>query len=155
MRKETPSQEEQDMVWEYCCKRELHRPDASIPKALVYICVFLTGVSVAAFGLYRLCMYANLTELFYSYPVLTKLLVGFFCFITAVCLYSKKIIIGSVRLYQRYAPERIRRKCLLKPTCSEYMILAVQKYGAVRGVYKGVYRLFRTCKGFVYRIDDP
>jgi putative component of membrane protein insertase Oxa1/YidC/SpoIIIJ protein YidD len=150
-----PSQEEQDMVWEYCYKRELYRPDATIPKALIRAGVFLTGISLAACGLYWLCTRPGSPGLFYAYPVLTKIAVWFFCLCVGAGLYSRKIIIGLVRLYQHYAPEKMRRKCLLKPTCSEYMILAVQKYGAVRGVYKGVYRLFRTCRGSIYRIDYP
>ncbi|MDR2344127.1 MAG: membrane protein insertion efficiency factor YidD [Spirochaetaceae bacterium] len=79
----------------------------------------------------------------------------FVSIIGSSCLLSRKIVIGIVELYQRYAPEYMRRRCLLMPTCSEYMILAVKKYGAVRGVYKGVCRLFFRCRGNVYYIDDP
>jgi putative component of membrane protein insertase Oxa1/YidC/SpoIIIJ protein YidD len=68
---------------------------------------------------------------------------------------SKRIIIEFVRLYQHYAPEEVRRTCLLMPTCSEYKILAVQKYGALPGLCKGIYRLLITCRGTVYRIDYP
>jgi putative component of membrane protein insertase Oxa1/YidC/SpoIIIJ protein YidD len=43
----------------------------------------------------------------------------------------------------------------LKPTCSEYMILAVEKYGVFCGVKKGVHRLLFTCRGWDYRVDEP
>ena len=36
-----------------------------------------------------------------------------------------------------------RLKCVFEPSCSEYMILAVNKYGLVRGVIKGIRRLLR------------
>lgn len=67
----------------------------------------------------------------------------------------KPAVIGAVRLYQRYAPEDIRRRCLFKPTCSEYTILAVQKYGVIRGLKKSYIRLFKRCKGRIYQIDEP
>ena len=71
----------------------------------------------------------------------------------ACCL--KPAVIGCVRLYQHYAPEGMRRRCLLKPTCSEYAILAVKKYGAIIGIYKTCVRLFVKCKGEIYHIDEP
>ncbi|KAA5217934.1 membrane protein insertion efficiency factor YidD [Bacteroides finegoldii] len=65
------------------------------------------------------------------------------------------MLIGIVKLYQRYAPEETRRKCLYKPTCSEYAILALKKYGLVKGLYKIYIRLFKTCRGIEYGIDYP
>ncbi|MBQ6572403.1 MAG: membrane protein insertion efficiency factor YidD, partial [Alistipes sp.] len=32
-----------------------------------------------------------------------------------------------------------------KPTCSEYAILVLQKYGVIRGTWKIYVRLFKTC----------
>ena len=52
-------------------------------------------------------------------------------------------LIWLVRLYQRLAPRRLRKSCRFHPTCSEYMILAVKKYGVVRGFFKGVNRIGR------------
>jgi putative membrane protein insertion efficiency factor len=85
------------------------------------------------------------------------LLSAIFVIITLIGLLfvSKKAVIGLVRLYQHYAPERIRRKCIFKPTCSEYMILAIEKYGLLKGLYKGINRMFFKCKGFYYSIDYP
>ena len=58
-------------------------------------------------------------------------------------LFAKRIIICIVKTYQRYAPERLRNKCRFEPSCSEYMILSLQKYGLFKGVRKGVGRLMR------------
>lgn len=66
----------------------------------------------------------------------------------------KKLLIGAVRLYQKKAPYYLRSACLFEPTCSEYMILAIQKYGCVKGVYKGIRRLFR-CKPPNGGVDYP
>jgi len=53
------------------------------------------------------------------------------------------IIIWFIRLYQRYAPEDIRLECVFIPSCSEYMILSIIKYGVVYGCFKGIKRLKR------------
>lgn len=36
-----------------------------------------------------------------------------------------------------------RGNCRFSPTCSEYMIQAIKKYGVVSGVYRGIKRLSR------------
>ena len=65
--------------------------------------------------------------------------------IVCVLVYSifniKKIILSSVKIYQRIAPRKIRLKCRFEPSCSQYMILAVEKYGVIKGVCKGIKRL--------------
>lgn len=66
----------------------------------------------------------------------------------------KSILIKLVHLYQKYMPKRIRRACLYTPSCSEYMILAIEKYGSIVGVFKGVKRIFR-CKHPNGGIDYP
>ncbi|MCL2062189.1 MAG: membrane protein insertion efficiency factor YidD [Firmicutes bacterium] len=50
-----------------------------------------------------------------------------------------------MRLYQRFARDMLRMSCRFTPTCSQYMILAIKKYGWRRGVLKGIKRLAR-CK---------
>lgn len=56
---------------------------------------------------------------------------------------AKRMLIWCVHLYQNKASDATRLKCVFEPSCSEYMILAVNKYGFVRGVYKGIRRLLR------------
>lgn len=57
----------------------------------------------------------------------------------------KKILICSIQIYQCYAPTSIRMKCRFEPSCSQYMILSIKKYGAIKGSFKGIKRL-RRCK---------
>jgi hypothetical protein len=52
-------------------------------------------------------------------------------------------LILLVRIYQRTLSPLIGRQCRFQPTCSNYMIGAVQKYGALRGTLKGLYRIGR------------
>lgn len=56
---------------------------------------------------------------------------------------TKKIIIFLILIYQRYAPESIRNKCRFEPSCSEYMILSINKYGLLKGLKKGIKRCKR------------
>lgn len=56
---------------------------------------------------------------------------------------GKRALIWCVHLYQNKASDATRLKCLFEPSCSEYMILSVEKYGLVRGTCKGVGRLCR------------
>lgn len=56
---------------------------------------------------------------------------------------AKSAAICAVQIYQRYAPASIRNKCRFEPSCSEYMILAIKKYGLLQGLRKGRHRLKR------------
>lgn len=58
-------------------------------------------------------------------------------------VYARAIVLTAVRIYQRYAPDSLRNKCRYEPSCSQYMVLAVNKYGVIRGVGKGIRRLQR------------
>lgn len=60
----------------------------------------------------------------------------------------KKIIIGIICLYRKFiSPLKRHSTCKYIPTCSEYAILAVEKYGAFKGTAKTVWRLLR-CNPF-------
>lgn len=63
--------------------------------------------------------------------------------------------IKTVECYQHYAKEITRRKCLCVPSCSEYAILCLKKYELIHALLKIRKRLFVTCKGFEYKIDNP
>ena len=60
-----------------------------------------------------------------------------------IILTLKRSIICAVKIYQRYAPDSLRNRCRFEPSCSEYMILAITKYGLIKGLKKGIHRLKR------------
>lgn len=60
-----------------------------------------------------------------------------------IILTTKRMFICAIRIYQRYAPDSLRNKCRFEPSCSEYMILAIEKYGLIKGLQKGICRLKR------------
>lgn len=65
---------------------------------------------------------------------------------------DKKLLICLVHMYKKYAPEEIRRSCLCYPTCSDYAVQAVEKYGSFIGLKKTFERLCR-CTGKTYKVD--
>ena len=68
------------------------------------------------------------------------------CFLGVLALvlcFLKRILICIVQIYQRFAPASLRNKCRFEPSCSEYMILSLQKYGVWKGLSKGIDRLKR------------
>ena len=57
------------------------------------------------------------------------------------------VLIWPVRFYQAAISPLLGPKCRYTPTCSEYFILAVKKYGPFLGTLKGVWRILR-CNPF-------
>ena len=55
----------------------------------------------------------------------------------------RNFTIGLVLLYKATAPMSIRNRCRFEPSCSTYMIMALQKYGFIVGLYKGIRRISR------------
>ncbi len=45
--------------------------------------------------------------------------------------------------------------CRFLPTCSEYTILAIEKYGFLKGLYKGINRVLRCHPWSKQRVDFP
>jgi uncharacterized protein len=64
------------------------------------------------------------------------------------------LLIVAARGYQWTLSPLIGRHCRFHPTCSNYFILAVEKYGAVRGTWKGICRIAR-CHPFHPGGYDP
>lgn len=65
------------------------------------------------------------------------------------------MLIAIVRLYQLTLSHVIGRQCRFHPTCSEYFILAVRKYGAIRGCWRGALRITRCHPWHPGGIDWP
>ena len=55
----------------------------------------------------------------------------------------KSILIKIIKLYQRYLSPLKSTKCPYYPTCSNYGIEAISKYGAVKGGLLAVWRILR------------
>ena len=55
----------------------------------------------------------------------------------------KKIMMTLIRFYQREISPLYPPRCRYIPTCSEYALQAVEKYGALRGGWLALRRLLR------------
>ncbi len=140
-----PSRFEQDTARTYCCERELLRPKTDVKTAVKGILILETSVIIVSLSLY---LFLNRLSISFRtvYSITGAILPLFFL---------KKILVTAVELYQHYAPEDVRRRCVCMPTCSEYAILALRKYGVIKGLYKIYGRLTKKCKGSIYSIDYP
>lgn len=56
---------------------------------------------------------------------------------------ARSWMVALVLIYQRYAPSTVRNKCRFEPSCSQYMVISIQKYGAIKGLIKGIKRIKR------------
>ena len=142
-----PSEEEKDLVRKYVMQRPLYRPNITYFKAAEIIFFTICGVEVLAIAsCFIFCSFG------FSFKKTTYLLVFS---LTSLAIGARWLAILAVKLYQHYANEKIRRRCLLKPTCSEYAIIVLKKYGFVIGSIKIWLRLNYKCRGNVYYIDEP
>lgn len=59
----------------------------------------------------------------------------------------KYLLMGLIRLYRRFISPLRPGKCRFIPTCSEYGLEAIEKYGAAKGGWLTFKRLLR-CNPF-------
>lgn len=55
--------------------------------------------------------------------------------------------IGLVRMYQKFLSPMLPPSCRFTPSCSQYTIEAIRKYGLLRGLLMGGWRVLR-CNPF-------
>ena len=66
----------------------------------------------------------------------------------------KKACMAAIRFYQREISPLCPPRCRYIPTCSEYALEAVEKYGAVKGTFLTTKRILR-CNPFHKGGYDP
>jgi putative membrane protein insertion efficiency factor len=55
----------------------------------------------------------------------------------------RRLLVGGVRCYQLLISPWLGPRCRYQPTCSQYFIDAVKKYGALGGTWRGIRRICR------------
>ena len=65
-----------------------------------------------------------------------------------------KTLINILKIYRFFSPFFYRGACRFTPTCSQYAIQAILKYGPIVGVYKSIIRLLK-CNPFGKWGYDP
>ena len=54
----------------------------------------------------------------------------------------KKVLIKVIKLYQKL-PLHTHTLCRFVPTCSEYAIIAIERFGVLKGSYYAIKRILR------------
>lgn len=124
-------------------ERKLERPKLHMFRVLLYIAITLA-----------LCIGIGFLASSLDLPVWSVWTLCAVFVLVMVLVHAKGIFIWLVRLYQRVAPEKVRRRCRFEPSCSEYMIASIEKYGFFKGASRGFSRL-RRCKPPNGGIDMP
>lgn len=65
-----------------------------------------------------------------------------------------RAMMACIRLYQRFISPLFPARCIYTPTCSEYALQAVRKYGGLRGGFMACRRILR-CHPFHEGGYDP
>ena len=66
----------------------------------------------------------------------------------------KPLVLWLLRTYKRWISPALPPSCRYVPTCSEYAMEAIERFGALRGGFMAAWRLLR-CHPFVKGGYDP
>jgi len=135
------SVDEQD-IREYCLHHPLSRPNVNLLNIIGVVFVtecMVLGLSLLAYRHVGWCIWDSENGLN----------------IFVLLLFGKTICKTIVRLYQKYASESTRRRCCCMPSCSEYALLALDKYIWPKALWKIYKRLTHTCMESGYKVDYP
>jgi len=55
----------------------------------------------------------------------------------------RRLLIFPIRFYQRFISPMTPPSCRFTPTCSQYAVEALQKHGAIKGLYLAIRRILR------------
>jgi len=66
----------------------------------------------------------------------------------------RSIALAPILLYQRVISPALPRHCKYEPTCSQYAVDAVRRYGILRGLVMAGWRLLR-CNPWSHGGFDP
>lgn len=54
-----------------------------------------------------------------------------------------RLVVGAISTYQKLVSPNLPRNCRYQPSCSQYMVEAVSRFGALRGIWLGARRIGR------------
>ena len=111
----------------------LNRPPVSYKKPLISLIIFLLGLIGTAFISWVAAVIWTAVFL---------------------CVILKRAVIWLIHLYQNKAPDKVRLRCVFEPSCSEYALIALERWGAICGTALAVWRILR-CNPFGKGGYDP
>jgi uncharacterized protein len=65
-----------------------------------------------------------------------------------------RVLMGAIRVYQMSLSRALPPSCRFYPSCSQYTLEAIAKYGALKGAWLGIKRILR-CQPFSPGGYDP
>lgn len=65
------------------------------------------------------------------------------------------VLVALIRIYQKVVSPWTLPSCRFAPTCSEYAVQALTKYGVVKGLVLSAHRLLRCNPWGGYGYDPP
>ena len=66
----------------------------------------------------------------------------------------RRLFIGLIQIYRRFLSPMLPPTCRFEPSCSLYTVQAIEKYGALKGLFMGFLRVLR-CHPFARGGFDP
>ena len=67
----------------------------------------------------------------------------------------KKVFLALIRFYQRHISPGLPPRCRFIPTCSQYALEAIEKYGALKGGWLALRRFLRCHPFYKGNFYDP
>lgn len=67
----------------------------------------------------------------------------------------KRLLLGLIRFYQRHISPALPPRCRFIPTCSQYAVEAISRFGAARGALMALKRFLRCHPFYRGNIYDP
>jgi hypothetical protein len=68
--------------------------------------------------------------------------------------FPAKMGIKAIRFYQKWISPLLGANCRFQPTCSSYMLTAIERFGFLRGCLMGCWRILK-CNPFCRGGEDP
>ena len=135
---------------DYLCEEEqipknpLERPTCYLFRDAIFVLLLLIGSAVVFFGV---LLWSGTPEYPEKLSAVSEVAIAIALSVAflagMILLFLKAIVVESIHIYQRYASDEIRLACVYYPSCSVYMLMAIEKYGVFRGIKKGIKRLDR------------
>ncbi len=66
----------------------------------------------------------------------------------------KRVLLAIIGFYRKYLSPLLSDSCIYSPTCSEYAMVAIERYGAAKGSWLAFKRIMR-CHPFHAGGYDP
>jgi uncharacterized protein len=67
---------------------------------------------------------------------------------------ARRAVLAPVHAYRRFVSPLLAPRCRYFPSCSEYAVQAIERYGILRGLVLAAWRVLR-CNPFSHGGHDP